>query len=89
MFVVVSYDIVNNNKRNKVSELLLDYGRRVQKSVFECELDEKKLDEMIKEAIGYINQEEDSLRIYHLCESCIPKIVLYGRQIDNEQKMIV
>jgi len=89
MFVVVSYDIVNNNKRNKVSELLLDYGKRVQKSVFECDLDEKKLEQMIKEAIGYINQEEDSLRIYYLCETCISKLALYGRQIDDEQKMIV
>lgn len=88
MHVVVSYDIVNNNKRNRMANLLLDYGRRVQKSVFECDLDEKNLTQMIEEATRQIT-EEDSLIIYKLCESCSSKIELYGRQIVKEDNMIV
>jgi len=67
----------------------LDYGRRVQKSVFECDLDEKNLSQMIKEAIRYIDAEEDSLIIYHLCKGCLSKIESYGRQIVRKDVMIV
>lgn len=33
---VISYDIVDDRKRTKTVDTLKDYGRRVQKSVFEC-----------------------------------------------------
>jgi CRISPR-associated protein Cas2 len=84
MFVIVSYDIINNNKRNKVADILLDYGKRVQKSVYECDLDEKNLNQMIKETTFYINPDEDNLRIYRLCEGCITKIKIYGKEIISE-----
>ena len=35
-FVVVSYDIPKDQRRNRVCKLLKDYGERVQYSVFEC-----------------------------------------------------
>ena len=89
MFVVVSYDIADNNKRNRMANLLLDYGRRVQKSVFECDLGKKNLSQMIKKATGYIDADEDSLIIYHLCEGCLSRIQSYGRQIVRKDAMIV
>ena len=42
MFYLVCYDIVSDRRRNKVSKLLEAYGLRVQKSVFECVLDDKE-----------------------------------------------
>jgi len=89
MFVVVSYDIVDNNMRNRMANLLLDYGRRVQKSVFECDLDEKNLAQMKNEALKYVDEEQDSLIIYRLCEGCVDKTESYGRQIVREDVMIV
>jgi len=88
MYIVVSYDIVDNNKRNRMANLLLDYGRRVQKSVFECDLDKKNLAQMIEEATRQI-ADEDSLIIYRLCESCLSKVESYGRHIVKEDSMIV
>lgn len=41
MFVVVSYDIVNDRQRQRLAKVLGDYGQRVQKSVFECRVDER------------------------------------------------
>ncbi len=89
MFVVVSYDIVDNKKRNRVADLMLDYGRRVQKSVFECDLNEKDLNNMIQEATELIDSETDSLIIYRLCEDCVPKIQAHGRQTAMKNIMIV
>ena len=88
MFVVVSYDIVDNNKRSKMANRLLDYGKRVQKSVFECDLDEDNVRQMTEEVAGYVG-EEDSLIIYRLCAGCLSKIESYGRQRAREDVMIV
>lgn len=78
MFVLISYDIVDNKRRLKVAKHLENYGNRVQYSVFESFLDEGKLKEMCEVILKIINPEEDSLRIYYLCEGCIKKVKLYG-----------
>jgi len=39
MFVVVCYDISSNKLRNQIAKSLWKYGIRVQKSVFECEIE--------------------------------------------------
>lgn len=43
---VISYDISNDRRRNKIAKILLDYGRRVQYSVFECEMNQKSFKEL-------------------------------------------
>lgn len=78
MFYVVSYDIVDDRKRTRVADILKDYGTRVQYSVFECNLDKDLIRRMTKELLKHINCEEDSLRIYRLCEDCITKVGTYG-----------
>ena len=78
MLLVVSYDIVDDKRRAKVAEILKDYGKRVQYSVFECELGEKVLRKMLKEIIGFIKVEEDSIRVYRLCRDCQNKLETYG-----------
>jgi len=78
MFVVVSYDISEDKRRERVAKELENYGNRVQYSVFECSLQEDKLKEMCKKLASLIEGAEDSLRIYHLCESCLKKVKIYG-----------
>ncbi len=78
MFVVIAYDISNDKRRNKVAKLLLDYGNRVQYSVFEAELTKELLDELIRRVKPYINEKEDSLRIYKICNRCLEQITLIG-----------
>ena len=43
MFYVVSYDIVDDARRTRVHATLKDYGTPVQYSVFECDVDAKRL----------------------------------------------
>jgi CRISPR-associated protein Cas2 len=81
MFVVVSYDIVDDRKRNKIAEILKDYGKRVQYSVFECNLDKKYINKIIEELMPFIDEEVDSLKIYYLCEGCVEKILTYGKKV--------
>lgn len=75
MKYVVTYDISNDKRRTKLSDLLETYGNRVNYSVFEIELSEAKRETLLHEIElkKLINKKYDSLRFYHLCENCVPK----------------
>ena len=78
MLYIVSYDIVENKRRTKLAKRLCDFGKRVQYSVFECDLNKEQLKNMSKMALQQIDQQKDSLRIYQICNSCSNEIVSYG-----------
>ncbi|HFU75334.1 MAG TPA: CRISPR-associated endonuclease Cas2 [Arcobacter sp.] len=84
MKYVISYDISNNKRRTKLADLLGAYGVRVNYSVFECELNQVKLDKLLYEIElkKLINKKYDSLRFYHLCENCVPKSFDVGNRED-------
>ncbi len=88
-YMVVSYDISDDRKRGKVANLLEDYGRRVQYSVFECRLKDKTLDEMVGKLKPF-GEGGDSIRIYQICGSCLKKVILLGRaEAPEEPKFFV
>lgn len=60
------YDIVNNKRRRDMVKTLESFGVRVQKSAFECILDRRRYDRLLKRAPRCIDEKEDSLRIYLL-----------------------
>ncbi len=77
--LVISYDIIKDSRRNKVSKVLLDYGDRVQYSVFEVSTPEKLPE--IKERISkLIDRKEDNIRYYLLCRSCEQKKIVIGQE---------
>lgn len=88
MFVVVSYDIVEDKTRNKVANILKDYGKRVQYSVFECIITEELLKRMVNRVQKVINLEEDSFRVYRLCKDCKNRIDVYGKGTVTEDKEV-
>lgn len=79
-FQIIAYDIVKNKKRNKVAEILKDHGIRVQKSVFECRLDDADLNRLTKELSETIDKKTDSILIYYLCEACVKQMHFVGIQ---------
>lgn len=66
MLTAISYDIPDNRRRLKLAKLLLRYGKRVQKSVFEMHLDEKELSGLVHQIERIIREDRDSVRIYRL-----------------------
>ena len=66
LFVLIIYDIVNNSRRTKFAKLLLGYGFRIQKSAFEAVITKSKLMKLNHEIPGYINEKEDSVRVYQI-----------------------
>ena len=78
MFVVVSYDIRCDKRRNKVADILLDYGDRVQFSVFECHLDSDEMNKLAQRISEQIDSKVDSVRFYSICASCFDLIRIIG-----------
>ncbi|MFH2138671.1 MAG: CRISPR-associated endonuclease Cas2 [Candidatus Omnitrophota bacterium] len=71
MLVIVSYDVSTLTKEGRrrlrrVAKTCVDYGQRVQYSVFECIVDPVHWTMLRAQLIKEINQKTDSLRFYFL-----------------------
>lgn len=77
-FIVVSYDISNDRRRTKVMNLLRDYGRHVQYSVFECRLEQRQIRQLKNGLLLHIDP-TDSVRIYFLCKDDADRVEILGR----------
>lgn len=79
MLYIISYDIPNDKRRTKLARTLLDFGDRVQYSVFEAKLDRTLFDNLIKRMSSIIKESEDSVRIYPMCISCENRVSILGQ----------
>lgn len=84
MFYVVSYDIPDNARRARLAKVLKNYGERVQLSVFECILDRRLHELMVRRISKTIEEEEDRVRIYRLCADCVGAVKILGQGILTE-----
>lgn len=78
-FYILAYDIANDRRRVKIAKLMESQAERVQGSVFEAYLTPAELEKIIRRAAKFMNEKEDSLRVYFLCESCRSKVRLTGQ----------
>lgn len=83
MLILVTYDVntedsVGRRRLRRVAQACEDYGQRVQLSVFECVVGQKELVELRHRLLKEIDEEKDSLRIYHLDEIVRSKIEHFG-----------
>ena len=85
MLVVVSYDVstkteAGKKRLRKVAETCLDYGIRVQNSVFECKVDPAQWEILKNELMSLYKKEEDSIRFYHLGSNWQRRVEHYGKE---------
>lgn len=86
MFIVVAYDIKDDKRRIRVAKTMEDYGTRVQYSVFECNLNDKILDNMQNKLSSVIDDVNDKIRIYRLCNGCVKSVQILGNGEMTEDK---
>lgn len=86
LFVLIIYDIVENNKRNRFARYLQGYGKRVQKSAFEARLSKKAYNKLIREIPGYIGT-DDNVRVYRINGS--GQIKAWGYTPDEDEDEII
>lgn len=83
MLVLITYDVstedaAGRRRLRKVAKECVNYGQRVQNSVFECSLDAAKL-ELVKHKLEkLIDPQRDSLRFYNLGNNYSSKVVHIG-----------
>jgi CRISPR-associated protein Cas2 len=63
MWIIVTYDIKTDKKRNRLSKKLLKFGIRTQFSFFECDVNEKELN-IIKKIVKKYSDADDLVTIY-------------------------
>ena len=83
MLILITYDVnteteAGRKRLRKVAKQCVNYGQRVQNSVFECQLDAAKLREVEAKLESLIDKERDSLRIYKLGNAYENKIKHIG-----------
>jgi CRISPR-associated protein Cas2 len=67
MLWLVCYDISDDRRRLKLAKRIEQRCQRVQRSVFECPLDEKTLSKQLEKYwLPLLNLEVDNLRVYPL-----------------------
>lgn len=83
MYVLVTYDVSTvtpegKRRLRRVAKACLDYGQRVQNSVFECKLDPAQFVALKSRLLEIINPATDSLRCYHLGNNWHHKVEHHG-----------
>ncbi len=83
MWIIVAYDVRTDEAKGRkrlrrVAQVCKDFGQRVQKSVFECQVDDMKFEELRRRLLREINDEEDNLRLYRLTEPREEHVETYG-----------
>ena len=74
MFVLITYDVNTEDQSGRkrlrrVAKQCVNYGVRVQNSVFECIAEPAKIAELKNKLIKEIDVKKDSLRFYYLGQS--------------------
>lgn len=71
MLVIVCYDVntetrVGRRRLRRVAKVCEGTGQRVQKSVFECQVNLMQLEELERRLLAEIDLEQDCLRLYRM-----------------------
>ncbi len=83
MLILITYDVstvqkAGQRRLRRVAQACEDYGVRVQKSVFECQVGRMEWASLRDRLLHEIKAEEDSLRFYFLDEKAVQRIEHHG-----------
>jgi len=85
-YYLIAYDITEDQRRNKVMNILKNYGNRIQKSVFECVLEDKEFSQIMEVLDSLIDKGEDSIVVCTLCRSCKAKRLSLGLRVFEHER---
>ena len=81
---LISYDIDKDKVRNKIAKILENNGKRVQYSVFECDITTDRYESLYSQLAEVMSGEiEGNIRFYHLCKACQAQIAILGVKQTN------
>lgn len=94
MLVLLTYDVstmtdAGKARLRKVAKECVNYGVRVQNSVFELVIEPSLMKKLESRLENIIDKEEDSIRIYNLSSKQKPKIIGKETGIKVEDPLII
>jgi len=96
MLVLVTYDVstldgVGRKRLRKVAKTCVNYGIRVQKSVFECNVMPYQWEQVKDDLLSIYDPKEDSLRFYFLGNNWKRRVEHHGvnNSIEHDEPIII
>lgn len=74
MLIIVCYDVntesrAGRRRLRRVAKVCESTGQRVQKSVFECQVNLMQMEELERRLLAEIDLDEDCLRLYRMADT--------------------
>ena len=95
MLIIVTYDVstesaAGRRRLRRVAKACEAMGQRVQKSVFECQVNEMQFEQLERTLLKEIDETEDNLRFYRITEPVGVRVKQFGtfRAIDFEGPLL-
>ncbi len=94
MLVLVAYDINTTSSQGRfrlrtISKLCERYGKRVQKSLFECSINAAEQRMLEKELLREIDPSQDNVRIYLLGNHGFDKVICHGTASPSTSDVLI
>jgi CRISPR-associated protein Cas2 len=96
MLIIVTYDVstetaAGRKRLRRVTKVCESTGQRVQKSVFECNVNLMQCEELERRLLSEIDDKEDNLRLYRITEPTELHVKEFGnfRAVDFDGALIV
>lgn len=96
MQLLITYDVATDDaggerRLRRMAKACEAYGQRVQKSVFECTINQMQLEQFIHRAEQIIDEDKDSLRIYRLPPTRDQYLQVLGKPLsyDIQEPLVV
>ncbi|MCF6267776.1 MAG: CRISPR-associated endonuclease Cas2 [Desulfuromusa sp.] len=70
MNMLITYDIANGRRLQRVAKVMLDYGLRVQRSIFEADVSLAQFRELRDRTEAEMDFLEDGVKYFPLCKQC-------------------
>lgn len=94
MMVLITYDVctadaAGRKRLRQIAKECVNYGQRVQNSVFECILDAAQCRQLQNKLVKLMDPEQDSLRFYYLGNKYQTKVEHFGTKTSYEAEGVL
>lgn len=94
MMVLITYDVntetaAGRKRLRQIAKQCVNYGQRVQNSVFECVLDAAQSRQLQHKLVSLMDAATDSLRFYYLGNKYQTKIEHFGAKATYEPEGVL
>ncbi len=94
MMVLITYDVktedaAGRKRLRRIAKQCVNYGQRVQNSVFECLLDAAQCRALQAKLVEIMDQKQDSLRFYYLGNNYKTKIEHFGAKMTYDPEDVL